>query len=182
MAASPTSDPPCVTIDSNVLIAICCKEAGRHALADAELVNYATRGYQFFAPGCIVSECLYVLAQKVDRHQTLTPAEHAAALADLCTYMGMLQAGPSGDFALTARSEQIRSGYGASRSADGIFLALAEELTAMRVTEVLTFDTELPNQARKNAPTVAVRVLSTVPPSPPASSAATTPTTKPPPP
>ena len=65
-------------VDSNVLIAICCKEAGRHALADAELVSYASRGYQFFAPGCIVSECLYVLAEKVDRHKTLTPAEHAA--------------------------------------------------------------------------------------------------------
>ena len=91
-------------------------------------MNYASRGYQFFAPGCIVSECLYVLAEKVDRDKTLTPPEHAAALADLCTYMGMLLPPPSGDFSLTARSEQIRSGYGASRSADGVFIALAEEL------------------------------------------------------
>ncbi len=162
MATSPPSNPPCVTIDSNVLIAICCKEVGRHALADAELVNYASRGYEFFAPGCIVSECLYVLAEKVDRHKTLTPAEHAAALADLRTYMGMLLPPPSGDFSLTARAEQIRSGYGASRSADGIFIALAEELTASRTTEILTFDTELSKQAMKNAPTVSVRVLTTV--------------------
>ncbi len=110
MAASTPSNPPCVVIDSNVLIAISCKEAGRHALADAELVSYASRGCQFFAPGCIVSECLYVLAEKVNRHKTLTTVEHAAALADLCTYMGMLSPPPSGDFSLTARSEQIRSG------------------------------------------------------------------------
>jgi predicted nucleic acid-binding protein len=98
MATSPPSNPPCVIVDSNVLIAICCKEAGRHALADAELVSYASRGYQFLAPGCIVSECLYVLAEKVDRHKTLTPAEHAAALADLCTYMGMFLSSEVGIF------------------------------------------------------------------------------------
>jgi predicted nucleic acid-binding protein len=174
MAASTPGNSPCVVIDSNVLIAICCKEAGRHALADAELVSYASRGCQFFAPGCIVIECLYVLAEKVDRHKTLTPAEHAAALADLCTYMGMLSPPPSGDFSLTARSEQIRSGYGASRSADGIFIALAEELAATRSAELLTFDTELPKQASKNAPTVSVRVLTTVPSTAPPPSAAPT--------
>jgi len=164
MATSPANNPPCVTIDSNILIAICCKEAGRHALADSELVNYASRGYKFFAPGCIVSECLYVLAQKLDRDKTLTPPEHAAALADLCTYMGMLLPPPSGDFSLTARSEEVRSGYGASRSADGVFIALAEELTATCPTEILTFDAELAKQARRNAPTVSVRVLTTVAP------------------
>ncbi len=66
MATSPPSDPPCLIIDSNILIAIGCKEAGRHALADAGLVSYASRGFQFFAPACILSECLYVLAEKVD--------------------------------------------------------------------------------------------------------------------
>ena len=90
--------------------------------------------------------------------------------------MGMLLPPPSGDFSLTARSEQIRSGYGASRSADGIFIALAEELTATRATEVLTFDTELSKQARKNAPTVTVRALSTQGPGAP-----TSPPTPPPP-
>lgn len=182
MATGPPSNPPCVIIDSNVLIAICCKEAGRHTLANAELVSYASGGYQFFAPGCIVSECLYILAEKVDRHKTLTPTEHAAALADLCTCMRMLLPPPGGDFALTARSEQIRSGYGASRSADGIFIALAEELTASRTAEILTFDTELPKQASKNAPTVSVRVLTTVAPSAPTSAGAPTPTPPPTPP
>lgn len=165
MAASPSSNPPCLIIDSNVLIAICCKEAGRHALADAELVDHAARGYQFFAPGCIVSECLYVLAEKVERHGTLARAEHAAALADPCAFMGMLLPPPGGDFSLTARAEQIRTGYGASRSADGIFIALAEELTATRTTELLTFDAELPRQAKRNAPSVSVRVLTPTAPS-----------------
>jgi len=180
MATRPASNPPCVTIDSNVLIAISCKEVGRHALADAELANYATNGYEFFAPGCIVSECLYVLAEKVDRHKTLTPSEHAAALADLCTYMGMLLPPPSGDFSLTSRAEQIRSGYGASRSADGIFIALAEQLTASRVTEILTFDSDLSKQAMKNAPTVSVRVLTPIAPS--SASPAVAPGATPPPP
>jgi predicted nucleic acid-binding protein len=174
MATGAPSNPPCVIIDSNILIAICCKEAGRHALAHAELVSYASRGYEFFAPGCIVSECLYVLAEKLDRHRTLTPGEHAAALSDLCSYMTMLLPLPGSDFSLTARSEQIRSGYGASRSADGIFIAMAEELTATRATEILTFDTGLPRQASRNAPTVSVRVLPTVVPSAPAPAVAPT--------
>ena len=77
-------------IDSNVLIAICSKEAGRHAAAHAELTSYATRGYEFYAPGSILGECLYVLCRKVDVDRSITPAEHASAVADLSTYMGMI--------------------------------------------------------------------------------------------
>ena len=128
MATVPPSKPPCLTIDSNVLIAICAKEAGRHTLAHAELTAYATQGYQFYAPGYILGECLYVLCRKLEVDRTLTPAEHAAAVADLSTYMGMILPPPNGEASLVIRAEQIRSGYGCSRSADGIFIALAEEL------------------------------------------------------
>jgi predicted nucleic acid-binding protein len=159
MATIPPSSPPCLTIDSNVLIAICSKEGGRHTLADAELTRYATQGYQFYAPGYISGECLYVLCRKLEIDQTITPAEHAAAVADLCTYMRMILPPPSGEASLVIRAEQIRSGYGCSRSADGIFIALAEELAASRTSELLTFDADLPNQANRNAPTVSVRLL-----------------------
>jgi predicted nucleic acid-binding protein len=66
---------------------------------------------------------------------------------------------PSGDAALIARAEQIRNGYGCSHSADGIYIALAEELSQSGATELLTFDTDLPKQAARNAPTVKVNLL-----------------------
>jgi predicted nucleic acid-binding protein len=182
MATSPPTSSPCITIDSNVLIAICSKEAGRHVQAHAELTRYATRGYEFYAPGYILGECLYVLCRKLEVDRSITPAEHAAAIADLSTYMRMILPPPNGEASLVIRAEQIRSGFGCSRSAGGLFIALAEELTASRTTELLTFDTGIPNQARGNAPTVSVRVLPTVVASAAAPPPATTlPTTPPPP-
>ena len=66
---------------------------------------------------------------------------------------------PNGDSVLIERAEQISSGYGCSRSADGIYIALAEELTQTRPTVLLTFDKELQKQANKQAPSVVVQVL-----------------------
>ena len=66
---------------------------------------------------------------------------------------------PNGEASLIHRAEQIGSGYGCSRSADGLYIALAEELTATRPTILLTFDQGLPNQAAANAPTVTVKGL-----------------------
>lgn len=161
MATDPPSNPPCLTIDSNVLIAICAKEAGRHAIAHAELTAYATQGYELYAPGYILGECLYVLCRKLELDGTLTLTEHAAAVADLSTYMGMILPPPNGEAALVIRAEEIRSGYGCSRSADGIFIALAEELSNTRTCKLLTFDTGIKNQANANAPTVDVHELVT---------------------
>ncbi len=90
MATIPPTKPPCLTIDSNILIAICSKEAGRHTLAHDELMSYASQGYEFYAPGYILGECLYVLCRKLEVDGTLTPSEHAAAITDLSTYMGMI--------------------------------------------------------------------------------------------
>jgi predicted nucleic acid-binding protein len=162
MATSSPTSPPCLTIDSNILIAICSKEVGRHTLADAELTSYAMRGYEFYAPGYIVGECLYVLCRKLEVDRSITPAEHAVAVADLSTYMKMILPPPNGEASLVTRAEEIRGGFGCSRSADGLFIALAEELTASRTTELLTFDAGIPSQTRRHAPTVAVRVLPTV--------------------
>lgn len=66
---------------------------------------------------------------------------------------------PNGDRSLIARAERIGADYGCSRSADGIYIALAEELSQTRPTAHLTFDKELPAQAAQNAPTVIVQLL-----------------------
>ena len=84
MATAPPSSPPCLTIDSTVLIAICAKEAGRHPLAHAELTTYANQGYEFYAPGNVVAECLYVLCRKLRDDGTLSQADHAAAVLRKC--------------------------------------------------------------------------------------------------
>jgi predicted nucleic acid-binding protein len=171
MATMPASNPPSLIIDANVLIALCAKEVDKYAIADAQLTRFAQAGYRFYAPGVIIAECLYVLCKKLDGG-SLSPADHASAVADLCTYMGMILPPPHGDRTLIARAEQIRSGYGCNRSADGLYLALAEELAVVSTSELLTFDAGLPNQAKANAPSVAISLLV---PSPP-----TIPTTAPP--
>jgi predicted nucleic acid-binding protein len=158
MATMPASNPPSLIIDSNVLIALCAKEIDKHVVADAYLTRSAQAGCQFYAPGVIIAECLYVLCKKLD-DSSLSPADHSSAVRDLCTYMGMILPPPHGDRALIARAEQIRSGYGCSRSADGLYLALAEELAAVGRSELLTFDAGLPNQAKANAPSVVITLL-----------------------
>jgi predicted nucleic acid-binding protein len=173
MATTPASNPPSLIIDANVLIALCAKELDKYAVADAELTRRAQAGYVFYAPGVIVAECLYVLCKQLEVG-SLSTADHAAAVADLCTYMGMILPPPGGDRTLVARAEQIRAGYGCSRSADGLYLALAEELTTSGSVELVTFDTHLPNQARVNAPSVSILLL--VPSTPPTAPSGTPPT------
>jgi len=172
MAMMPASQPPSLTIDANVLIALCAKERDKHAIADAELTRCAQAGYRFYAPGVVIAECLYVLCKKLE-DSSLSPIDHAAAVADLCTYMGMILPPPQGDRALIARAEQIRSGYGCSRSADGLYLALTEELSGTGPAEFLTFDAGLQNQVRANAPSVVIRLL--VPSTPQTSTSASAP-------
>jgi predicted nucleic acid-binding protein len=158
MAMMPASQPSSVTIDANVLIALCAKEVDKYDTADAELTRYARAGALFYAPGVIVAECLYVLCKKREDN-TLSPTEHAAAVSDLGTYMGMILPPPQGEQSLIARAEQIRSGYGCSRSSDGLYLALTEALAGAGPAELLTFDSGLESQARANAPSVVVRLL-----------------------
>ena len=55
--------------------------------------------------------------------------------------------------ALIKRAVEIRGSYGCSRSSDGIYIALAEELSKTRTTEILTFDQGFKNQLINNAPT-----------------------------
>ena len=66
---------------------------------------------------------------------------------------------PRGDASLITRAEEVRSGYGCSRSADGIYIALAEDLSKTGPTKLLTFDQDLENQVKQNAPTVSVHLI-----------------------
>lgn len=150
--------PGAIVIDANVVIAICAKETAREPLALTELARYSSRGYQFYAPGVLISEALYVLCGQ-EQSGALTAADYASAVIELENLVSGMLPPPRGDAALVGRAAAIRTSYGCSRAADSIYLALAEELTQTRPTVLLTFDQGLPNQATRNAPTVTVQVL-----------------------
>ena len=161
MASTTKTNPSSVVIDANVAIALCAKEADKLANADAKMKEYATNGAQFFAPGVIVAECLFVFCRKV-QDGVLTLAAHADAVRAFITLMAAVQPPPSGDNSLIKRAEEIRGALGCSRSADGIYLALAEELSADAPTEVVTFDQGMGAQARSHAIAATIEVLPTV--------------------
>jgi predicted nucleic acid-binding protein len=110
-ASTPISNTPGLVIDANVLIALASRAVDKYSIADAELTRYTQAGYVFYAPGVVVAECLCILCKKRE-DGSLSVADHFAAVADLCSYMGMILPPPSGDRLLVARAEQIRSGYG----------------------------------------------------------------------
>jgi hypothetical protein len=61
-------------------------------------------------------------------------------VTNLITIMGQIKPPPTGDRTLVKRAEEIRGSLACTRSADGIYLALAEELHKVACTEVVTFD------------------------------------------
>lgn len=160
MAAQPATinSISAVVIDATIAVAISAKEAGREQRAIVELGGYSVGGSLFYAPGVLAAESIYVLCGK-ERAGTLSPSDYAQAITDLETLMRGFLPPPNGEGALLRRAAAIRSGYGCSRSSDGIYLALAEELAQTRPTRLLTLDTGLPNQAARNAPTVNVHLL-----------------------
>lgn len=147
-----------VVIDASVAIAISARETGREPKANAELLRYSTTGYAFYAPGAIVAETLYILCGKLQQG-LLTTAEHAQAILDFEILMANILPPSDGEVSLVARAEAIRAGYGCSRSADGIYIALAEALSQNGPTVIVTFDQNMQNQAAHNAPLVNVQTL-----------------------
>lgn len=147
-----------VVIDASVAIAISAREAGREAKATQEALRRSNAGYAFYAPGVIIAETLYVLCGKL-QNGILTPGEYAQAVGDFEALMANILPPPDGDASLMRRAEAIRDSYGCSRSADGIYIALAEALAASVPTVLLTFDTGMSSQAARNAPTVTVQTL-----------------------
>ena len=143
MVSSPPSNPGALVIDANITIALTAKETRREAKALAEMARYAQLGYEWFAPGVIIAETLYILCGK-KQSGALSTFDYATAVLGFQTTMASIQPPPNGDRALIARAEQIGEGYGCSRSADGIYIALAEELSQTRPTVLLTFDQNMP--------------------------------------
>ncbi len=145
-------------IDGSVAVAVSARETDREQKANVELLRLSAAGYAFYAPGVIVAETLYILCGKL-QSGLLTPAEHAQAILDFETLMQNILPPPDGESSLVARAEAIRTSYGCSRSADGIYIALAEKLAIDRPTIILTFDQDMHKQAARNAPTVKVQLL-----------------------
>jgi len=81
------------------------------------------------------------------------------ALKNLQDQMQAILPPPQGDAALIKRATDIRSGYGCSRSTDGLYIALVEELSKTGSAEFLTFDKGAGNQIKKNAPSVTMNLL-----------------------
>jgi predicted nucleic acid-binding protein len=143
-------------MDASVAVAIVSKETDRDTRASAELARYSGLGYQWYAPGAIITETLYALCRKRNEG-LLDEAQYAQAAIDFAALMsGIL---PLEESSLIVRAQAIGEGFSCYRSADGLYIALAEELSQSRPTVLLTFDEAMPNQARQNAPTVTVQLL-----------------------
>ena len=151
----PTISNGIVIPDANILIALCAKEP-KQSKAEKALETYANDGWEFYAPNIIVAEVLYILCQK---HQggTLTDKAYEEAVDNFQDQMKAIKTISDAD--LIKRAFEIQQSYGCSRSADSIYIALAEHLAQSNTVEIVTFDGGLVNQAAKNAPTVKVNVL-----------------------
>jgi predicted nucleic acid-binding protein len=159
MASNPANNPTgAVVVDANVLIALASREAGRAAKASGELTAYLGLGYLLYAPGVIITETMYVLCGKLS-NGALSALDYPTAISTFQRTMRDILPPPHGDVSLIHRADQIRAGYGCSRSADAFYIALAEELGQYCPTVLLTFDKDLPNQVARNAAGVIVNLL-----------------------
>jgi predicted nucleic acid-binding protein len=147
-----------VIIDANVLIGLCAKEPDKVTTAETALQDYAVKGWLFYAPHVIVSEVLFVFCNKL-QNGSLTPTTYEEAIENFLDQMKAILPPPNGEVTLLIRAKEIRSGYGCSRSTDGLYIALTEELAQKGAAEFLTFDKDVVNQIAKNAPTVKVNLL-----------------------
>lgn len=147
-----------VVPDANVLIALCARENDKLRTAETALDDYTNQGYEFFAPSVLVAEVIFVLCQKL-ADGSLTKLQYEKAIKAFEYYLNFISLSPNGEASLLKRAVEIREGYGCSRSSDGLYLALAEELAKIYDTEIVTFDKGFINQAAKNAPTVKVNLL-----------------------
>lgn len=155
----PSSPKGAAVVDANIVISMAANEP-TEPKTSAEVVRYSMLGYEFFAPGVIVAETLYVLCVKLS-DGSLSVADHALAVRKLDVFIKRVSPPPSGDAALLLRAEALRGSYSCRRSADGFYIALAEELSQTRPTVLLTYDEDMSKQATKNVPSVTVQLLIT---------------------
>ena len=147
-----------VVVGANTAVAIAAKEAGTVVMAKAAITQYVNNGYSYFAPGVIVSEALYALRNQLT-NALLTASELNQSVSDFEALMTNVLPPPNGDASLILRADQISVGYGASCSANALYIALADELSQTYPTYLLTFARDLTKQGAQNAPSVAVHLL-----------------------
>lgn len=152
-----TSPAGAVVVDANIPIAIVANEPGAPK-ASAAITRHLSNAYELYAPGVITAEVLFVLCRKL-KEGLLTPAEHAQAVEDFELFMRIMKSPPGGEGSLVRRADSVRGAYACRRSADGIYIALAEELDATIATVLLTFDEDLAKQTTRYAPAVTVDFL-----------------------
>lgn len=116
-----------VVPDANVLIALCARENDKLQTAQTAVDDYTNQGYEFFAPSVLVAEVIFVLCQKL-ADGALTQPEYEKAIKAFEYYLNFISLSPNGEASLLKRAIEIREGYGCSRSSDGLYIALAEEL------------------------------------------------------
>jgi len=158
MGSAPTSSQWAVVIDANVLIAICARQREKLSQAEAAVKEYASKRWLFYAPGVAVGEVLYVLCRKL-LNGYLTPLKYEEAVQNFQDQMTAVLPPPCGDASFIARADEIRNGYGCSRSVDSLYIPLAEELGRSATVRLMTFDQDLEKQAVTNAPSVNVHLL-----------------------
>ena len=129
-----------VVPDANVLIALCARENDKLATAETAFDDYTDQGYEFFAPSVLVAEVIFVLCQKL-ADGSLTQPEYEKSIKAFKYYLNFISLSPNGEASLMKRAVEIREGYGCSRSSDGLYLALAEEL-AKTITPKLLLSTK----------------------------------------
>ena len=151
--------PVAVVVDANIPIAICANEPGA-SNASIAVNQYISQQVDFFAPGAILAETLYVLCGKM-HDGTITVAEHALAIQDFALFMRLIKSPPGGEGSLVLRAEAVRGTYTCRRSSDGIYIALAEALAMSVSTSLLTFDADMARQAAREAPAVTIHLVRT---------------------
>ena len=154
---NPADNLSAAIIDASILVSIASKETPTHLPAEAAFRAYSQNGWEFFAPNVIVPEVMFALCQKLTG-ELLTRQDYEQAVKSFLDYMTILST-PDDETGLVKRAIEIREGYGCSRSSDGLYMALAEDLAKTRTVELFTLDSGMVNQAAKNAPTVTVKVL-----------------------
>jgi hypothetical protein len=135
------TSPSAVIVDSIVLISICSKETS-HSTAAQALADRAAKGSVFLCAWRNCSRVLFVVCRKLS-DGTLSTIAHDEAIRDI--------EGPSVRYASRHRMGSAAHGptskrdsdrYSCLHSADCLYVALAEELTASSRAEFLTFDNE----------------------------------------
>ena len=160
---TPTNKPvEAIILDASVAVAVSAKETDKVQIAQETIQYYTDQQCLFFAPGVLVSESLYVLCKKVETGK-LSAEDHIEAINDLADFLLPILSSTQGDKSLIKRADEIRGEYSCRRSADGLYIALAEELAAIYETVVLTFDEDMVKQAARHAPTVKVQLLPILP-------------------